>query len=362
MMRRILLVFTLALCMISLPAMAQEGKEMRWENITLLNFVAKGGADQGHALQQYLLFDEAILAQNGELIEQYETVANEYFLKASESASATYDATIADFKKILKEHPEMAAEINQTIKELEALRNQSAEERQDKASKAYTYDPAELLRKLTSIAVNKKAYTGYKDIGGGLFAVKTGLCYGPFEPSTFNPVQTDEKDKYTWGLIDYDGRTVLPSRYGEVDKYIEKKDIIFLQLKGKDGSIRSGACGYDGRVRIPFIYDFRADLGIADYFCVFSQKGKYGFVDFDGKEIQPIEYSKPELFDYGWSVSKDGKNHGVIDWNTGRLVIPLKYKAFWGCGVGEINMLRFDNMIDVYDKAFKFVRTTNKED
>lgn len=127
---------------------------------------------------------------------------------------------------------------------------------------------AVLLKQLTSIAINRKVYTGYKDIGGGLFAVKTGACYSPLDPNAFSPVQTDAQNEYTWGAI---------------DKYCEEYDIIFLQGKEKDGTVRAGARGYDGRVRIPFKYDFRADLGLTDHFCIMSRDKKYGFVDYDGK-------------------------------------------------------------------------------
>lgn len=262
-MKNTLLVCALALSALSFPSFAQEGKEVEWYNVTALNFVATGGKDQSHALQQYLLFDRKV---------QYEN-----------------------------------------------------------------------------------------HIGGGLFAVKTGACYGPLDPNAFSPVQTDAQNEYTWGAIDYSGNTVLGFKYKDIDKYCEEYDIIFLQGKEKDGTVRAGARGYDGRVRIPFKYDFRADLGLTDHFCIMSRDKKYGFVDYDGKEIQPIVFGKPELFDYGWSVSKDGKNYGIIDWNTGNLVIPLQYKAFWDCAGGVIKMLRFDGKLDVFDKSFNLVRTENRD-
>lgn len=109
---------------------------------------------------------------------------------------------------------------------------------------------AVLLKQLTSIAINRKVYTGYKDIGGGLFAVKTGACYSPLDPNAFSPVQTDAQNEYTWGAIDYSGNTVLGFKYKDIDKYCEEYDIIFLQGKEKDGTVRAGARGYDGKLDV----------------------------------------------------------------------------------------------------------------
>ena len=357
MMKNTLLVCALALSALSFPSFAQEGKEVEWYNVTALNFVATGGKDQSHALQQYLLFDRKVQYENQDLFARYQTFAEEYMQQASAGSSSVVDETIAEFRKILKERPEMAEQLNESIKELEASKSQM----ESNGSTSYSYDPAVLLKQLTSIAINRKVYTGYKDIGGGLFAVKTGACYGPLDPNAFSPVQTDAQNEYTWGAIDYSGNTVLGFKYKDIDKYCEEYDIIFLQGKEKDGTVRAGARGYDGRVRISFKYDFRADLGLTDHFCIMSRDKKYGFVDYDGKEIQPIVFGKPELFDYGWSVSKDGKNYGIIDWNTGNLVIPLQYKAFWDCAGGVIKMLRFDGKLDVFDKSFNLVRTENRD-
>ena len=197
-MKNTLLVCALALSALSFPSFAQEGKEVEWYNVTALNFVATGGKDQSHALQQYLLFDRKVQYENQDLFARYQTFAEEYMQRASAGSSSVVDETIAEFRKILKEHPEMAEQLNESIKELEASKSQM----ESNGSTSYSYDPAVLLKQLTSIAINRKVYTGYKDIGGGLFAVKTGACYGPLDPNAFSPVQTDAQNEYTWGIAE----------------------------------------------------------------------------------------------------------------------------------------------------------------
>lgn len=329
--------------MLSLSANAQ--KEMRWEDVTALHLAATNNTDKENTPHRYLLFDEAVLNRNKTLMQKYQTFVWEYeqnFLnQRAPEGLKVYDQTIADFKQKMKELPDMADQLRESIKQMEVAKEQFIAEYSAEAT-SYTHDPSTLLQSLTKIAVNQKVYYGYKDIDGGLFAVKT-----------------QENGDYTWGAIDYSGQYVIEAKHSEFNVCKFDNDIIFLQTKDSRGAVRAGACGYDGRIRIPFIYDYRADLGYGTNFCVMAKGGKFGFVDFNGKVLQPCEFGKPEYFAYGWSVSKDGKNYGVIDYREAKLVIPLKYKCYWDCGNGEIQMQRHDRKLDVYDKTFKFVRTEN---
>lgn len=349
------------LFLISLPMAAQD---MRWENVTALNFAATNGTDKENALQQYLLFDEAVLDKNRALFEQYKTFAEE-FVQMSLNAEApqmnkAIDEMIANAKQTMKEHPELAAELKEQLKEVERMRGEYNNHADNEVT-AYTYDPKDILRKLTAIAVNQRTYTAYKDIGGGLFAVKTGDCYGPLEPDAFRRVKTPEKNEYTWGAIKYDGNVIMKPIYQGFNSFNEDLDIIFLVCKDAKGKVRAGARGYDGRVRIPFdydSYDYWAKGDTEEGVCPFSKNGKTGFVTFDNKVLLPFEFAKAHYDAPGWIVSKDGKNLGIVDTNQGRLAIPCKYKYFWDCSNGVTKMQRFDRKIDVYDNnSYQLIRT-----
>ena len=336
-------------------------REMRWENVTALYFAATNGTDRDNALQQYLLFDEAVLNRNLKLYRQYETFAKE-FTTMSINASASgvnkeIDDAIAEVKKMMKEHPEMADDLKAQLKEIERMRGEyNGHVNED--VKEYTYDPKELLMKLTNIAVGKRTYTAYKDIGRGLYAVQTGACYGPLEPDAFKRTKTPEKYEYTWGAIDYDGNVILKPIYGDVDDR-ESWGMIFLAIKDKSGTVRLGACGYDGRVRIPFVYTGcmgyhdGGDNGI----CAYTKGDKWGFVDFDNKMLFPFEFARVKYRAY-FQVSKDGKNFGIIDDGLAKMVVPMKYKGIWSYMETYLEMERFDDKIDCYDKkTFRLVKT-----
>ena len=142
------IIMALGLIVGLVPAGAQ--REMRWENVTALYFAATNGTDRDNALQQYLLFDDAVLNRNLKLYRQYETFAKE-FTTMSINASASgvnkeIDDAIAEVKKMMKEHPEMADDLKAQLKEIERMRGEyNGHVNED--VKEYTYDPKELLRK-----------------------------------------------------------------------------------------------------------------------------------------------------------------------------------------------------------------------
>jgi hypothetical protein len=361
-MKRMFFVMGL-LSLLSLSVAAQE-RAMRWENVTALYFAATNGTDRDNALQQYLLFDDAVLNRNRSLYRQYETFAKE-FTTMSINASASgvnkeIDDVVAEVKKMIKEHPEMADELNAQLKEVEKMRGEYNGHVNEEI-KEYTYNPKELLEKLTNISQGKRTYTAYKDIGNGLYAVQTGACYGPLEPDAFKRVKTPEKNKFSWGAIDYDGNVILKPIYSDVDDR-EKWDMIFLAIKDKSGAVRLGACGYDGRVRIPFVYT--GCMGYHDGgengICAYTKGDKWGFVDFDNKMLFPFEFARVKYHAY-FEVSKDGKNFGIIDDGLAKMVVPMKYKGLWDYMETYLEMERFDNKIDCYDKkTFRLVKTEPK--
>ena len=350
--------------LLTLPVAAQEEREMHWENVTVLNFVATGGTDRENALQQYLLFDEAVLDRNRGLLEQYKTFAEEFMqmsIKAeSPKMNKEIDEMIANAKQVMKEHPELAEEMKEQLKEVERMRGQYNNFADNKVTE-YTYDPKEILRKMTSIAVGKRAYTDRRDIGNGMFAVKTGACYGPLASDAFERVKTPENNEFTWGAIDYDGRFVIQPKYGPFRDCWAEADFIYLKTKDKNGTARFGALGYDGRQRLPFIYDYDEDIDVEHGNCVMCKNGMFGIVTLDNQLLLPFEYKKIKGWMKGqWLVAKDGKNWGYMD-SSMKIVIPMKYQSLWDGHDNMIEMLRFDKMIDVYDATtFKLLRTVPK--
>ena len=149
--------------------------------------------------------------------------------------------------------------------------------------------------------------------------------------------------------------SIFPFKYAYTRADFFDYDIIFLETQ-VGGKVRAGACGYDGRVRIPFEYDeYRGFCSLENDTAVFIKGDKLGWLSLDGKIKQPFEYTHAEEIGGGWMVSKDDRNYGIII-PDGTLAIPLKYKGFWSWNDGPL-MWRHDGKLDVYDEDYKFVRT-----
>lgn len=340
--------------------MAQEGGG--WIEISALRLAATGGTDRSNVQKQYLLISENAAEKHQELMQQLVTFSKEdsqmdINQRIPEVQSEANDA-IAQMEKVMKEHPELASEISKAIENAKK-EMVDANKYTNPSVKSYTHDPATLLRQLTAIAVNRKPYTGYFDLGNGLWAVTESPRHGPLQDDAFIKVKTD--NPYSWGAIDQQGKTVIPQKYLMLNDYFDRPndDFVVMIEKGKDGHEHYGAYGYDGRIRIPFIYDNIILIDSKKHLVVATKSGKYGSIDFDGKILWPFEYVKFEMCGIGWPVSRDGKNYGVVSYQ-GKEVIPFKYKCYWSARGSELRMERFDGKLDVYDENFNFLRTEPK--
>ncbi|MCR4828491.1 MAG: WG repeat-containing protein [Bacteroidales bacterium] len=359
----------LIICIIALglPLMSFS---QEWMDITDLQYAASGEfassteSHPTHVLQQYLLMPEDAIDEDDPLYQRLKTFAEEYgqmrLSRGLSEGSSELAKIKAEMEKMMKEYPELASELRAQLREAE---NQLAEYGQmgNPSVTSLSVDPAALLRDLKKLAINHKAYSQYQDIGGGLYTVTEAPVYGGL-PDAHDPVvNLGEQAGYTWGAIDMEGKTVLAAKYYKIWAYYPEEDIIFLEEKGNDGAVRAGARGYDGRVRIAFIYDFYDSRGYGQPTACFSKGGKYGFVDFDGKSLSPFVYATVDNnFGFGWLVSKDGKKIGVVGEDGMEKVKPV-YKELYDVWNGLFKLTREDGRVDVYDENYQFLRTENAE-
>ena len=343
-----------------LAGIAAFAQEMRWENVTVLTQVANGGNDPEHALQQYLLFDEDVLDKNRDVIERYRTFAEEYgqmmMNRAVPEALAAMEEQEKEIKKMIEQYPELKEQLQEALKDAERAKKELPGY-VDNEVKGYSVDTKALLKDLTRLAVNKKAYTAWRDIDGGLFAVAEGRCYGPVSEDAFNRAKFEEGQEFTWGVIDASGKQIIDQKYESIRAAFSEYDIMFLYCKDASGKVRGGARGYDGRVRIPFEYDDIPSYNLEEGTVALKKDGKIGMFTFDCKQLQPFVYVY--AFCQGeWLVRKEENGPlGVVS-AEGKLVIPLKYKGDWDYENGEMVMMRYDGKLDVYNhETFEFIRT-----
>ena len=369
-MKRLLLLFALAA---GIVARAQDEPESPgWFNVSKLAFVANKGTDPTKAQIQYMLFADKTVKENEELFGQYltlmEEIGQEEVNQAVPETLKIQEEAINELRQNLKDNPnpQLQAALNDMVREFERQKREALSQ-YVKPSKSYSYDPATILRRLKSIAVNQKIYSGYWDAGNGLYSVIEAPRYCNLEEDdkySHTKISFAEEDRYKWGLIDENGRQILPYKYSWVNANslypdaFPELDMIFIYKQDPDGSVHAGVVNYRGQVRVPFIYDDQNGVYHGEDIFSFSKNGKFGLVNVKtGREVLPFEYTTFSRIAGGWVVSKDDKYYGMVSLRTGKLMIPMKYRNLWSDA--DLSFITYDDKIDYYDDYGHLIRTEN---
>lgn len=120
-------------------------------------------------------------------------------------------------------------------------------------------------------------------------------------------------DRY--GMIDLKGREVITPKY----------DILSSMVHGCffAGSPEGLALfGPDLKPLTPFVYDQIVD--ISDNRVLVVRNGRFGFLDFRGREVVPCRYDRAFLFRHGRAAVSIQDRWGIID-TLGNTVLPVEY-------------------------------------
>ena len=135
-------------------------------------------------------------------------------------------------------------------------------------------------------------------------------------------VPTTEAD--LWGLIDHDGRLVVPPKYSAIWGFRKVPDGNAIALvMGTDSKF--GYIDTTGREVHPTTLEDAFQFS-EDGLALFKQNGKFGFIGTDGKPAIPVQYSDAKSMSYQRAlVTANGKG-SYID-KTGHVVIPGPFAA-----------------------------------
>lgn len=145
-----------------------------------------------------------------------------------------------------------------------------------------------------------------------------------------------QPDTGRFGLIDINDNIIIPFEYSTLRAADPKKKIFFGRKGSKNillnlSENRNIELKYD-----IFTSDFREGLAL------FSQNGKYGFIDQEGNIVIDAKYeNKFSFFSEGLaSVSQNGKS-GYID-RTGKVIVPFIYDTAFPFreGIAEVQLKR----------------------
>lgn len=148
-------------------------------------------------------------------------------------------------------------------------------------------------------------------------------------------VYTNEK----WGVINSKGETIIKPEYQETiiipdntkDIFLFTYDVDYTQNTYKTKALNSKAeeilKGYE-TIKAIENYDSSNNLWYAEDALLVSKDGKYGLIDFKGKELLKCEYETIEALkgvEKSFLTKKDGK-YGLAD-NIGSILLENQYKT-----------------------------------
>jgi len=108
--------------------------------------------------------------------------------------------------------------------------------------------------------------------------------------------------------------------FDELDKQLKE----FKPQKNETG--KYGFANAEGKIIIPFEYEWICDELLREQFLLVQKNDKIGMIDLNNKTIIPFEYEKPIKFNnYSeFLIIKRDKKDGVLDFQ-GNVVIPFEY-------------------------------------
>lgn len=120
--------------------------------------------------------------------------------------------------------------------------------------------------------------------------------------------------KGKWGVIDSEGKEIIPFIYDQMDYYDKK-----LLVKATN---KMGVISVDGKQIIPLSFD-EIIINYEEGLLLARKNNRWGLMDKNGKEILSFEFDSIEPVLGKIIASKDGKK-GVFN-KKGKLLIPIEY-------------------------------------
>lgn len=134
-----------------------------------------------------------------------------------------------------------------------------------------------------------------------------------------------------YGYINQDGKLVIPYKYDYGWDFREGLALVILNKK-------SGFIDKTGKIVIPLEYDHALHFFSDGLVCV-KKDTKYGFIDKTGKVVIPFLYEDGFNFTEGLAMVKKNGKYGFIDKN-GENIIPFQFEDTLPFGEGISNFAK----------------------
>lgn len=163
-----------------------------------------------------------------------------------------------------------------------------------------------------------------------------------------------------FGVIDNEGNNIIEPTYEEMISIPNNSKPIFIcvyDINESDGTYKTKAIndkneeiltGYD-KIEALDNYDSKQNIWYEDNVLKVSKSGKYGIIDFEGKEILPCEYDEITALNGVKSniLVKKAGNVGLVN-EKGQTIVPVQYKNILTLKEGYKNEYIIVNENDQY--------------
>ena len=160
-----------------------------------------------------------------------------------------------------------------------------------------------------------------------------------------------------YGLIDEAGNELMYTDYGRIARFANNYALVYTS--SKNDQINVGIIDKNGREVVPAIYQWVDNLyGFREGLAAMAQNRKYGFVDTTGKVVIQFKYDKVESFDMGIAKVWVGWRYvGYIN-TKGEEIIPPDFEA-----MDQANLRRYFNkyIIGLKDSLYHVFDFSGKE-
>ncbi len=161
------------------------------------------------------------------------------------------------------------------------------------------------------------------------------IVIDPYNRKDFSIIKKGSK----FGLVNNENQLLLPAEYDTIERP-RLADYFFITKNNLSGVVTS-----DGILTVPIFYEHieydwkEQKSGEKDCFLI-QKNRKLGSIDFHNTIIIPFEYDGiSNWVEYGPDAHyvKKGTQYGIIDYNTGELIIPVEFDGIVDhCGLIEI--------------------------
>ncbi|MCR9099459.1 MAG: WG repeat-containing protein [bacterium] len=146
-------------------------------------------------------------------------------------------------------------------------------------------------------------------------------------PATYDKIHPYQEGLYTiqentkYGVVNEKGVIIVPVKYQKIDRYskFEEHGIIEAEIERYTWDV------YSATGKLIISHGEYSSYQLLDDFIRVNRKGNYGVLDLQGEQVLPCEYASIVYESYPKQFIAEAKGHyGVLD-TQGNIIIPFKY-------------------------------------